>query len=533
MLMPTDVLYPEGRGDARLIGDVDWATGIVRMHVPYDEWRRLASGPAAAHTETERQVLEALSHEYTHVLQFATTGYAYELSRTCLQQVVAAFHELGTLHGVYEQRERFTALLEPAHRKLEARGPDGISALDLLEGQAFAMQKLMHWKDLGPRAFEQMLNDEAPAAIYRAAYDVAVAKLREDALTHFVHVTNLALMTTEPQTVFVPLLDEIARKGSRSDTDHNQAICMQLLNAEFADLLLGHALERIAAGHRHPVLEGIALVIDDRAGEDMSPIAIYARPHRLTQLWPLVVGPTMFPPDPSQPRSVMHVPQHWLDRQDAQSIDPKYLQLFAAGSALLLMDLAPPPYELPQPRDVQAQYDMPVTLRNWTFRLEDLTDTVADNFARSMRDLAQDAASTRMVRGTAVISFDVDEHADSPYADPLIRGFVRRLYEQVPHLLYFLTEAPDQPALLGCAAAHAPDDAVTTSGDVITVRLNSMEVTRALMSRFQAAAIFAIRIGDDPRMLLGHLRGLEDPGLRRLLEQVVVDPALAHRAAEG
>jgi hypothetical protein len=528
-LMPSQVLYPGGSGAPDLVADVDWATGIVRMHIPYDKWRRLLDSDPADLAADDLHVLETITHEAMHVLQMVMTGYAYDLSRACFQQVATALQAEHDLDGVYRERARYTAALEPRFAALVEPGERGVRAVDILEGAAFLAQKRSHWEGLGPQSYERILDKHVDDAAYRRAYDVAVGILGEDAFDQFLHVATLALETRSPETVLVPLLEAFRAEASRLDLDHNHQVGLRLLNQEFRDLLLGHPLELREQGLIHPLLDPILLGYNDLAWqEDLSIVGLMAHPQSFgMQQAKLLVGPVLFPPVEGQPKPVAYIPTAWEERAGDEHLkDPVLLHLLSATSQLIVMDIEPTPAEPAGRVDAHAGYDMPVTIRNWVFTRENRIDATLDRFGELMGEIELKPARARMLRGTVVVSFPVEEHEDSPLLDPEVRRFLRGLYDRIPHLLYYLADAPAGAAMLACVAAHAPDDAVTATDDGgIGVAIDE-RVVIPLLACAQSAALAALRLGDDPHVLLGHFRAL-DSKLAVALTEVVLDPALA------
>lgn len=511
MLTPTAVLYPEAESDDDLVGDVDWATGIVRMHVPYDEWRRVIGSDVETLNDDERFVLEVITHEGAHVMQMVTTGYAWELSLRCFEQVVGALNEQGDLDAIYHGRAGYAAALEPSFATLTAKGEAGVRPIDILEGAAFLMQKRTHYPNLGPRSYQSMLDEQAPDAAYRRAYDATTEVLGEDAFDHFPHIANLSLQAREPQTVFMPLVHAFRAKASRVDLEHNHGVALELLNSQFADLLLGHPMERLEKGRVHPLLVGVVLAQNELAGSGrLSPIVMLASPYTISQdVANLLAGPTLFPPTKSEPRAGLYIPNAWAERAgENPAFDPAHMRLYSAVSALILQDIEPVPLERPRVSAWQAGYDMGVTVRNWTFSRENMTIATLDRFGENMRKIRARRDDTRMLRGCVAISFPDEEYEDSPYAYPDVRRFVRGLYDRVPWLLYYLVESPQAASVLGCLAAHAPDDGVHLSDEGgIAVQLDA-PVVAALLVCVHEAVELAREVGDDPRFLLAHARGL-------------------------
>jgi hypothetical protein len=280
-------------------------------------------------------------------------------------------------------------------------------------------------------------------------------------------------------------------------------------------------------GEIHPILRGLVVGFNKRALDgELKPILMMAAPYRMTDaLAELLASPALFPPESGEDRPRMYAPTTWLERTDGDPVlQPPHLHLLAAVSRLLLMDIEPAPPQRARRREARAAYDRAVELRLWEFAPEERTDATLDNFGEQMRMLAQRKVESRMLRGTCSIGYP-DERPDSPILDPEVRRFLRGLYERVPHLLYFLSDAPAGDALTQCAAAHAPDEAVVPHGDGSWRVAVDMRTIPVLLQRIQAAAIFARRMEDDPRVLLGLFRTQEEP-LRNAFEAVLLDPEL-------
>ena len=448
----------------------------------------------------------------------------YDLSLKALREVARALRDHVTLDAVYTARDAYTAVLEPEFRALSQPGDDGVAAIDIIESTALLLQKRLHTPDLGPQSFENTLQVLADAS-YRHAYDVATEVLQEDAFDQLPHVATLALQTTDPQTVFLPLLEAFRREGSRTDIAHNHRVGLTVLNRRFQPLLLGHPLEMVGRGFsEHPILFGVIRQYNDLALEgQIEPLVLMARPHALSEhVANLLVGPMSFPPTSPDEAAGMYLPEVWRDRVGTDPLfRPENLRLLSAASSLIVMDLQPPPPRLPANRGHAANYDMPVVMRSWVFSRENRTEATADQFATVIREIEGDPAKVRLLRGTAAVTFPDEEHTGSPYADAEVRRFVRGLYDRVPHLLFYLSESTAAGSMLGCAAAHAPPDAVSeaANGD-IGVRLDERTVPH-LAARARAAASFARQMGVEPTTMLGHFRPLE-PDLREALTAVVL-----------
>ena len=524
MLSPTGVLYPGGFVDDRLIADVDWATGIVRVHRTFREWDDLMRADRSTMREDELFVLESISHEFIHVLQLTTTGYCYELSRKCADQVALAIRDHGDLDGVLRSRGEYTAALEPAMAALARQGDREVRAIDILESAAFLCQKRIHRPDMGPREYEEKLNSEASDAAYRRAYDVAVEILQEDAFDQFAHVAALSLMASEPETVFVPIAKAFREHASRLDIARNHRLGLELLDQCFGGLVLGHPIELLHQGRVHPLLKGTVVGIDDLAAAGkVDPMVLMARPYSISQETANVLaGPMLFPPDGDG--ATVFIPAAWAKRtQSGTSLDGQHLVFLSAVSQLIIMDIEPVPFEPPVSRTPTATQDGPVVARAMSTSRENRTEGTADRFASALGQVECDPAAIRRLRGTIALTFPDDEFNGSPYLEPGVRAYLRGLHDRVPHLLYYLTDVDVAGSLDGCALAYAPAEAVHEAPDGGYALEMDMRTIPALTAHVRSAAAFAKASGDDPLLLIGHLHRCDD-ALREHLTAVILNP---------
>lgn len=138
------------------------------------------------------------------------------------------------------------------------------------------------------------------------------------------------------------------------------------------------------------------------------------------------------------------------------------------------------------------------------------SDLASCNVSRLVRSFAklEEARDPRLtqLRGTAVILFpSVDADPRPNYLIPEVRAFIGKLYQELPHFLYYL--APD-PAL-GAIGMHAlcllPESDLTIANNSAVPR-DYARLATLMADRLQAAAQFARRIGDDPAALVSSFR---------------------------
>jgi len=528
MLTPTAVLYPQGCGADDFFADTDWATGIVRMHVAYDAFKSLLSGDYSALGEDDQTAVAAISHESMHVLQMINTGFAYEHSKQCFQHVAKALQDhRADLDQIYRHLHAYQTDLELVMNTLLRSSSDGVCALDLLEGSAYLIEKRIHSPELGPRGFEAMFAEDVDDDVYSYAYYVATDALGDDAFDQFVHIATLALQTSEPHTVFRPLVEQFRDFGSRSDLLHNHRIGLKLLNEQFGDVLLGHPLERIDKGSVHPIL---APLVEQMNAVDMDPLVgpvqLMAQPYALGDpMAQLLVGLTIFPPRTPGQSAVVYLPAAWeKGRTGHKVLRPEDMLVLSAASSLLCANIHPVPDRPPTMRTprLDARYK-PITWRRLSFSPQHRTVVEQDGFAAFTARVDADAKLARSQRGTIAIVYPDFGDKGSPYLDSGVRTFLRGFYDRIPHLLYYLADIPDAASITGCVAAHSRDaDVISLKDGSIALPINHLYILVTLIFLFHKAALFARRVGDDPGKLRGHLRGLH-PAVRDMLTTVLLD----------
>jgi hypothetical protein len=520
------VLYPSvTEGQELPVADLDWATGIVRMFIGVDEWQKLLTANRATLDEDSRYTLEAFTHEFTHLLQLATTGYAYDFAVRLFGLVASAVRSHVSIEAVFDHRMDYTSQIATLFQTLHVEGDYGITPRAILESAAFLAQKVTHYPGLSAKGYEQILDDEAPSGEYRLAYDVAVQYLGVDALEQFPHVANLALCAKRPEIVFPALLEAFKTGASRLNIEANHRLGVALLNESFSGMLLGSASDLLANRLSHPILQRIVLSYNELANEGrLDSITLIARGRVYDQeLANLLIGPTLFlPMQETGGIAPMWVPSNWKTIAQADRIlEPTTMRLLCACSQILQQDIQPIeplPLRPPSSSPVASEYDVPLTMRNWVFTRDNRTSQTASHLANMLRELGETPAKVRALRGTVAITFPDEEFPGdkSPLGDVGVQTFLRQLFELIPHLLYFLSDMPPLTALLLGIAAFVPE-ALGFDGDRAELLLTDQALT-AVAFMEQNAARFARLQGQSPSVVFGHL-GPFDVKLRTEIER--------------
>jgi hypothetical protein len=157
-------------------------------------------------------------------------------------------------------------------------------------------------------------------------------------------------------------------------------------------------------------------------------------------------------------------------------------------------------------------------IRNWVFTEENRIPATAANIGKVVRELSENSTKVHAVRGTVFITFPDEEFPGdaSPLADLGVQGFLRQMFEQVPHLLYFLSDEPPLTGLNLAVAAFSPST-LTFDGDRVGFMATSEALT-AIATLERNAVQFAREHGQTAHVVFGHLRPF-DAETRKQIEQ--------------
>ncbi|TCC40841.1 hypothetical protein [Kribbella speibonae] len=513
---PRHILYPPDWKQAGVVAHTDWATGCIRWFVSHDEWDavHLQSQDGAVDLSPRQWfMLEAHAHELAHVLQITTTGFAYDLSCRLFSIVESAASKWADLERIYENRHEYADVLRSTLEVLDRPGPEGITPRAIVESLAFVQQKNFCYHDLTLDEMLQFLDTEVEDSDYRSAFDLAVTYLGANALRHFVHVANLSLYTTEPETVFVALLEEFAARASNLNSQSNHRIGTEFLGRHFPGMILGTAESQINAGLIHPALARNAA---DLANHSRLVIGDYARMYAADLNGETVdlLRTTMYFPATDEGRTPIRPSRSDVRFEDGD-LSMSALRYYNAVSEILVWDLEPPesaPESAPSPTPgTQAsEFGAAPELILVTLSRENLTSRTEQNVVCELfGELGSDPRLARAYRGMVTLQFG-DPNWQPDLMDGDVQVCLRYFFDRFPHLLYFLLkneEVADHP-LSFVWAAYASDAQVRLSdGQGIGVRMNDGVLAVALRA-VGAAADFAAQQGESRSTMLVHLEGL-------------------------
>lgn len=514
-LTTSDVLFPPSSSTP--LADLDWATGIMRFFDDRAEFVRLLqladSASFASLNDDDRYTMETLTHEGTHRLQLLLTGFAYDFSFRLLRVAANAAQEWSSLDELNRHRRDYLSRLWPIFEMLDRQGPEEMTPRIILESAAYMAQKLTHYPDIGWATYERLLADDGVDEEYYRAYDVASRYVREDALEQVTHVANLALATSEPEKVFVPLLKLFRDHGSRLDTEHNQRLGLAFLNSNHDDILLGSSMDRLKSGDTHPVLAPTVIQINQlaNAGKLHLP-TLFARGRVVEESLARIVVPlTFFPPSPQmQGKAQVWLPKEW---SLLPGVDPasqvETLRFLMAASLILQQDLPeikPPPPVSRRAVHSMPQLDIPAIGRLMECTRENRNAATINRMAELFEGIGMDPKKARTLRSTMALTFPDREFAEdeSPLLDRGVQTYLRGLFDRIPYLMYFLSDASEHVVVLEVAAAYAPDALIRRPQGGIAAAL-SPQILRTLANLLRNAAEFAVRQGEPREIVLGHL----------------------------
>jgi hypothetical protein len=278
-----------------------------------------------------------MTHELTHVLQMATTGFCYDLSWRLFMVLIDALQEEPGLLELWSIREKYSPRVRAVLDDLDREGPKGLSAREIIEGAAFFAQKVTHLPNRGPKRYAQIVVDEAPSDRYSVAYRLADARLGHDAPTFFPHVANLALCTKRPEQVFDRLLLKW-RAASRTDIERSHREGVALLKRDFSEITLGTPADQIAAGKVQPILSRMVELLSELILKGaVSELALLSGEPLTRPAIDALMGPVLFKPARYGEEISCLLPRHWISTvvPSARFLEPVWLTFFAAGSYIL------------------------------------------------------------------------------------------------------------------------------------------------------------------------------------------------------
>jgi hypothetical protein len=543
-LGPGEIMHPQAAPAAPL-AETNMATGLVRCFFDLQGYQRLMGRFRSESdldgiqidslSDDDLETLSAILHEREHVFQLSFSGYGYDLSLRMLKATMEAGNTVPNLDKLLRQRERFVQPLQDLWNSVWETGADGVSAEMILEGSAFMAEIATDtsWASENMSAanlaenFWRFANighvADWSVDVYTAAFTMAYNVLAERAHIFFRHIANLCLYTARPGEVFVPLLHQFARWGSVTDKAYNQQMALSFLAEKFGSQLLGTAYFLRMRPPAHLALLGSVDVVSRymassaRVADELGSNGFYSGPLNCMMV---------FAPDAKG-----EVPVIWEglvqdDYQDAEHEKGSFRRWVTAVNILLYGAVQRPPRSQSQlePLDIprgdsavppgRLMMGNAPTLRVWL-----------DNFVGSREHVEDRLREARRWRGHLVLDLQsIAAASDEASLWNDLRD-LRRLWTDMPHLLYFLDETT-VPLLQIMASSVATR---LWQADLRSARSLSPYV--ALLSHqdyvlgaeaLAAASRFAEKVGEAGSVPLLHLARLEQPvrlNLARVLQR--------------
>jgi hypothetical protein len=249
---------------------LDWTSGIIRVNAVYEEFNRIKRGNESRRSRSDKDLIEAISHETFHFLQMCTTGFLYSFAldlyesiKQCVPKDIKDPSEIDAACVPSEVRKNLNFALE----RLYHEGPEGLSILSIVEGAALLFQKRLHWIGISAEGFEEILDQSAPSKEYKDAYNFAAKCLgKEDAFNSYPLISNLALSdTNNPVSTFVSLCKKAAGDGIRVGNEMDPVPFVELLR-EIEPKAKSSAEVAGERSLKHPIYFEVIKHLNDLAG---------------------------------------------------------------------------------------------------------------------------------------------------------------------------------------------------------------------------------------------------------------------------
>jgi hypothetical protein len=522
-LGPNAFLFPEGDSSNWPLALFDWTTASIRIFEEQEPFRVLKAKPAELLSDHEHDLLETLTHETVHHYQAAVTGFCYRISYEMWKLTAEAFTKYPSILEIhqnrYEYAERLNALMQP----LWAPGDQGLSSISIIESAAFLAQKRSQIAGLTATLFNDILNEDAPDTDYHLAYDIASEDLGPHALALLPLVTYLALLTSDPASVFRPLTRTFSVQASRTNTTYNLELGLTLLKTEFKELFVGTGADTLNSGSYHPVLARTLRRLQDAASHTERPLEV-AMAWSLSGDSDIAKLPlTFFIPGGMVGKISVAIPENWAfsDHPDNEAT-PAHVHYICGASLALQQDLQdfPPPPMTERPI-VAIRPEYPI--RNLICTSENRDRETVVHIASLFKNMEQDAKQVQALRGHYFLTFPDEEFSEneSPFSRQDIQEFLREFFEEIPHFLYYLSDLPEAGSLDALLAAFAPHSLQFDDSGGFMVEL-SIEVLTVTVSALRAAARHAVGVGLPPTVVLGHIFHLQ-PLTKQLVTSLVLE----------
>lgn len=435
-----DILWAVQPPSPDVAGWMDWATGILFLNSQVESAEHLERILNGERTNDVRELLSTITHENVHFLQMVTTGYMYRWVCRLYGLLVTAMNPLKQeLTGYIDNPDpRMLLKLEQQIRdadrlalrdhlaRVDHPGPNGITVRDLLEAHALLVEKKSHWQNLNAAGYLQMLNDEAPAQEYRAAYDLARFRLNDEAaFAWFPLVASLCLGAEDPPSAFDAVVDEMARwdlPGQISEESRRQTVGKVI--AAVPDMIASVEGDKTPL---HPLYTPAVLAIQKRCDQGFKMPEFYADPvNKMELILTDIVRPMVFRANAKDQFAI------WVPPAFDQKMIPAFLIYSVLSSRVLGADLS----------ETHARARVPGY--EWMARLEpgvtsiesgpiELESGYSGQFDPLNPDNVPDELRGKLCAlwGRCLISFGVD--GDEPlWTRPQIRRFIASVYRSNP-----------------------------------------------------------------------------------------------------
>lgn len=303
---------------AKVLGYLEWASGILFVNATYDEFKGATSGSLGQPlTPRQRYLLQTITHESYHFAQVVTTGFFFRFACQALKCVSGILRPPLDADRV----ESLLATPPPMSEEyidlvatLDAHSGDNLTNRAVIESSTIFFEHREHLRGLDHDSYLKLLRVRIPlrSSEYRIAYEIATDVLGPQAFDAFLPVSFIALCFDSPPDAFRGALTALRRNGS--PREWTLRIVQQVFESiGSSHRPLGSAVEVMETGLNHPIYSAVVMALNDNSGK-VSPIEMMIRPDRNTLDYYLpIVRPTLFR------KGVLHIPKAFSDRYPQSS----------------------------------------------------------------------------------------------------------------------------------------------------------------------------------------------------------------------
>ncbi|MET7735723.1 hypothetical protein ABZT02_30790 [Streptomyces sp. NPDC005402] len=513
--------------------DFDPVSGVLRVNAYRDEWNACMAVPAGQWSHDQRMLMEGVTHEAVHFFQTATTGFMYNLALEGKALVTEYIERTQNSASIYDPKMQ--AAIAPAvrdlFRSLDEPGSLDITVRDIVESQAFLVQKRSHRPEMGPKEYRALLEASCPGEEYRRAFDMTADVIGDDAFSLFSLAAWASLCFSSPTDQFVELLDVIRKRGTRFDLEHNEKLVVDFMTSRPADQLLGSAFDVRLKRGGHPAYSGIwESLAKYTSASDVPLIHIPSMLHNPPDtLVPTLRQPILFRHGRGEAPSVWWSPPGVTAEESRNKA--LYLVTLCLASSVVLggFETGDPTEEAPPVSEgetkeseyvqaveqiVDEEAILPLSdkpdggMRVLGFNLSNIEVEISA-LEGMVRRLAADPPVARDFARTCTMVFE-DETGNEVGLDcPAVREAIRAIHGKIPELFYFLSESPKLLEAYAFTVAHSNDDNISELRGRLVVALQAGELL-LLEEHLAAAARFARQLEDDWEILVyRHTSALE------------------------